>query len=100
MTRWPSVCSCDHGIRARSRRQVQQVQYYAPTWFVRLEISIRLEALPIHFCIQTPRVVPSLKYLYKISFDEFKVKLSTREITLQDVESDGYSVLHVSLPCS
>lgn len=51
----------------------------------------------MHFCIQTPRVVTSLKYLFYISFDNFRIKLSTCEITLHDVTQNGDSVLHVRL---
>ena len=79
---------------------MQNIKYTAPRWFAHVEATIRFEAVPVHFCIQTPRVVPSLRYLYEISFDEFKVKLSTRELTLCDVQSDGVSVLHVSLRLS
>ena len=76
---------------------MQNIKYTAPGWFVQVEATIRCEAFPVHFCIQTPRVVPSLAYLGYISFDEFKVKLSNRELTTCDVEPDGFSVLHVSL---
>ena len=93
----PSFEPCDHPQCSRDRRQVQNVKYTAPVWFARIEATIQFEALPVHFCIQTPRVVPSLYYLYDISFDEFRIKLSTRELTLCDVQSDGFSVLHVSL---
>ena len=61
-----------------------------------MEATIRFECFPVHFCIQTPRVVDSLHYLYEISLEDFKIKLSTRELTLRDVEPNGYSVLHVS----
>ena len=88
---------CDHAECTRGRRQVQSIKYTAPGWFARIEATIQFEAVPVHFCIQTPRVVPSLEFLFTISFDEFKVKLSTRELTLCDVEPDGFSVLHVSL---
>ena len=71
------------------------IKYCLPTWFAHIEALIKIEKFPVYFCIQTPRVVPSLQYLYVISLDEFKSKLSDREITLHDVESDGYSILHV-----
>lgn len=74
---------------------MQTVRYYPPAWFAHVEASIRFEAFPIHFCIQTPRVVTSLIYLQDIGFDEFRLKLSTREITLHDMDPDGTSVLHV-----
>ena len=75
---------------------MQKIKYTAPAWFVQVEATIRFEAIPVHFCIQTPRVVPSLRFLVDISFDEFKIKLTTRELTLCDVEPDWFSVLHVS----
>ena len=92
-----SFIPCDHAECARSRRQVQNIKYTTPGWFAHVEATIRFEAIPVHFCIQTPRVVPSLVFLLDSSFDEFKIKLSTRELTLCDVQPDGFSVLHVSL---
>ena len=91
-----SSIPCDNSHCARARRQVQNIKYTAPGWFAHVEATIRFESFPVHFCIQTPRVVPSLRFLLNISFDEFKVKLSTRELTLCDVEPNGLSVLHVS----
>ena len=76
---------------------MQNIKYTAPAWFAHIEATIQFEALPVHFCIQTPRVVPSLNYLYYISFDEFRIKLSTHELTLYDIEPKGRSVLHASL---
>ena len=91
-----SFIPCDHAECARGRQQIQNIKYTAPRWFAHVEATIRFEAVPVHFCIQTPRTVSSLKFLRTISFDEFKVKLSTQELTLCDVEPDGESVLHVS----
>ena len=88
---------CDNTRCARGRQHIQKIKYTAPGWFLQVEATIRCEAFPIHFKIQTPRVVPSLRFLSKISFDEFKIKLSTRELTLYDVEPKGRSVLHASL---
>ena len=92
-----SFTPCDHAECARDRHHIQTIKYTAPGWFVQVETMIRFQAFPIHFCIQTPRVVPSLRFLFNISFEEFKVKLSTRELTLHDVEPDRLSVLHVGL---
>ena len=92
-----SFALCDHSRCARGRREIQNIKYTAPEWFVHVEATIRFEAFPVHFCIRTPRVVPSLGYLGWISFDEFRIKLSTRELTLCDVDPDGRCVLHVSL---
>ena len=76
---------------------MQDIKYTAPGWFARIEATIQFEVLPVQFCIQTPHTVPSLLFLLHISFDEFKMKLSTRELTLCDVEPNEFSVLHVSL---
>ena len=92
-----SFIPCAHAACARGRQQIQKSEYTAPGWFVQVEATIRCEAFHIHVCIQTPRFVASLKYLHWISFDEFRIKLSTRELTLCDVQPNGFSVLHVSL---
>ena len=93
----PSFMPCDHPRCSRGQRLVQNIKYTAPAWFARIHATIEFEVLPVHFCIQTPRVVPSLRFLSEISFDEFRIKLSTCELTLCDVEPNGLSVLHVSL---
>ena len=92
-----SFTPCDHAECARGWRQVQNIKYTAPAWFARIHATIQFEVLPVHFCIQTPRVVSSLNYLWEITIDEFRIKLSTRELTVCDVEQNGLSVLHVSL---
>ena len=90
----PSLFPCSNARCARNKREAQTIQYYPPVWCA-VEGSIRFKAFPIHFCIQTPRVVPSLRYLFYINFDDFRMKLSSRELTIFDVESNGESVLHV-----
>ena len=92
-----SFTPCDHAECARDRQQIQRIKYTVPGWFLQVEATIRCEVFPIHFNIQTPRVVSSLRFLSRISFDEFKIKLSTRELTLYDVEPKGRSILHASL---
>ena len=92
-----SFIPCDHPECALGRQQIQKIKYTAPGWFAHVEATIRFEAVPVHFCIQTPRVVPTLNYLYWIDFDDFRIKLSNRDLTLYDVEPNGFSVLHVGL---
>lgn len=103
-TLFPSISPCDNVECTENWRkpEVQTIFYYPPIWFAQVEASIRFEAFPLYFCIQTPRVVSpgSLLSLAYISFDEFRHMLSTREITLHDVTPDGFSVLHVSLGLS
>ena len=64
-------------------------------WFKRAATVIRPWSCYINFIIQTPRVVPSLHFLYDISLDEFRRKLLSREITVNDTEEDGLTILHV-----
>ena len=94
-----SFIPCNNHRCARGRQQIQKIKYTVPGWFVQVEATIRFETFPVHFCIQTPRVVPTLNYLYWIDFDDFRIKLSNRDLTLCDVEPNGISVLHVSLRC-
>ena len=74
---------------------MQNITFCAPMWFAHVEATIRFESFPVCFRIQTPRVVPTLEYLLSIDFDEFRIKLATRELTLYDIEQHGRSVLHV-----
>ena len=92
----PFSFPCNDAHCQGDRGRLRIIRYDLPLWFTQVEASIRFEASSLHFHVQTPRVVPCLRYLYFISFEEFRIKLSTREITVQDVEPDGYSVLHVS----
>ena len=73
-----------------------QFRYYCPTWFAEIDAKIRFNCLPVHFCIQTPRVVQNLDWLAWATLDEVKQKLSSRELTVNDVEPNRYSALHVS----
>lgn len=86
---------CDDPSCKRGRENLMTIQYFVPTWFMQTEASIRCEAIPLHFCIQTPRVVEDLSFLGNVSLDGFKMMLSTGRATLNDVEPNGYSVLHV-----
>ena len=92
----PFSAPCGHAKCSRGQRAIQNIQWTAPGWFAHIEATIRFKTFPVHFCIQTPRVVPSLHHLTWISLDEFKIQLSTRELTLCDVDPEGESVLHVS----
>ena len=91
----PSVFPCNDVHCTRTQRNAGTVRYYPPVWFAHVEASIRFATFPIHFCIQTPRVVASLRHLRKMTMAEFKRKLSLREITIHDVEPNGFSMLHV-----
>ena len=92
--------TCSDRRCRRDRSNLLRIKYWCPNWFAQISVELQTQCIPVHFCIQTPRVVPSLRYLNSISCHEFLIKLSTRELTLCDVEPNGFSVLHVSLRLS
>lgn len=92
---WSAFHECNEWTCQRSRTSLKTVKYYLPTWFAQVEASVRFEALPLHFYIQTPRVVNSLDFLDTIGSDDLKQMLSARQITLHDTQADGYSLIHV-----
>lgn len=91
----------DRGCR-RHRSNLLQIRYYCPAWFAQINAEIRTEHLPVHFIIQTPRLVKrrGLDWLKRATLDEVRQKLWSRQLTVNDVEPDGYSVLHVRISLS
>lgn len=90
-----STQMCDDTRCAQMRNRLITMQRLFPMWFGRVEGTIRTQSCPVHFTIQTPRVVHSLDFLYNISLDEFRMKLTNREITVNDTERDGRTILYV-----
>lgn len=95
---WSTFDACTDRSCQRGRAGLMTVKYFLPAWFARLEASIRFEALPVQFCIQTPRVVESLDFLdgAGIGLDDLKRMLATRRVTLHDTEPSGFPLVHVS----
>ena len=87
---------CNDGRCKRHRSNLLQIRYCCPTWFAEIDANIRLSCLPIHFCIQTPRVVQKLVWLHSATLEEVRQKLQDRELTVNDVTPNGLSALHVS----
>lgn len=92
-TRW-----CDDHECVQTRESLSLVKWYLPSWFGKIHAEVALQSFPLHFVIQTPRFVASLGVLGDISFEALKMKLWTRELTVNDVDAEGFSVLHVSIP--
>ena len=94
-----ALCSflspCDDSACVQTQQSLHVIKLFLPTWFAEVDAHIRLQSLPIHFYIQTPRVVESLDFLNHASVQDIKILLSERKMTLNDVEPDGGSVLHV-----
>ena len=88
---------CDNSICQRTKMDLLTIKWHLPSWFARVEASVRFESFPIHFLISTPRIVPDLWCLYTCSLDGFKRMLSTREVTLHDIQEDGSPLLFVSI---
>lgn len=93
---WSSLVECDEQTCRRNWINLMTIRYFLPSWFVSIEAKIRFEALPVCICIQTPRVVESLSLLYNASIDDMRTMLSTRQLTINDVDTSGLSIMHVS----
>lgn len=75
------------------------IKYYFPSWFKQINVEIRVEnQSSIHFSLRIPRMVRrrDLSWLRKATVDEVRAKLWSRELTVNDVDSNGFTVLHVS----
>ena len=61
----------------------------------RVKADVEFESFSIHLAMNTPRVVEDLHSLWYCSVDDFRKKLSTREITVHDVDEDGWPIIYV-----
>ncbi|KAJ3555003.1 hypothetical protein NM688_g2812 [Phlebia brevispora] len=89
-----SSTPCDDPSCKRRQSDLFTIKYYLPSWFAEVTADIRLKVFPVHFCIRTQRVVKSLAYLNTDSLDDIRRKLSSRELTVNDVQPNGFTVLH------
>ena len=93
-TRTPcNVPSCK-----RRQSDLFTIKYFLPSWFAEVNADIRFRVIPIHFSIRTQRTVGSLAFLNTASLDDVKRMLCKREFTVNDVQPNGFTVLHVSNP--
>ncbi|PSR74278.1 hypothetical protein PHLCEN_2v9973 [Hermanssonia centrifuga] len=95
---WPGLIRCD--VPTCKKGWLIQVRSFLPYWFARIEMQMRFEMLPVHFCIQTPRVNTDIKWhlgrmVLERGADVFKELLRSRRVTINDVDENGYSLLHV-----
>ena len=86
---------CDDAQCLRTKEGLSVIKWYLPRWFAQVHAEVSFQSLPVHFVTQTPRPVRSLALMYDLSFEELKIKLSNRELTVNDVQPDGLTVLHV-----
>ncbi|THG93512.1 hypothetical protein EW026_g7742 [Hermanssonia centrifuga] len=97
---WPGMVQCD--VPTCKKGWLMEVRSLLPYWFARVEMQTRVEALPVHFCIQTPRVNRDLgTHLNRMAFesraDVFKELLYSRRVTINDVDTNGRSLLHLAI---
>ncbi len=90
---------CDEATCRRHHNNLLTIQYYFPSWFRQISAEIRIEnQCSIHFSLRVPRYVAAgtLNWITSATPDEIKEKLWSRELTVNDVDSNGMTVLHVS----
>lgn len=90
---------CDEPRCRRQHTSLFIIKYYFPLWFRRINAEIRVESHgSVHFSLRIPRVVGknSFHWLMGATVDEVKEKLWSRELTVNDVDPDGFTLLHVS----
>ncbi|PSS37789.1 hypothetical protein PHLCEN_2v356 [Hermanssonia centrifuga] len=99
---WPGLVQCD--VEACKKDWLMDVKYYFPSWFVQIEMDVRFEALPVHFYIRTPRIVPNLAedivewfYFEGADPNELRRCLAFRHFTVNDIDPNGHSILHYIL---
>ncbi len=97
---WPGLVQCD--VPTCKKGWLMQVKSFLPYWFARVEMQMRFEVLPVHFCIQTPRFNPEIDYkmaetVPERGADVFKELLYSRRATINDVNEHGLGLLHVRL---
>lgn len=94
-----TATTCNDPACRRTRETLLAVKWQLPTWFFAVDAKLRIDAIPIHVCIQTPRVLENLDlFLWRqgcLRVDDMQKMLSSKQITLNDVDVDGRSVLHV-----
>ncbi|PSR75442.1 hypothetical protein PHLCEN_2v9117 [Hermanssonia centrifuga] len=97
---WPGLVQCD--VPTCKKGWLMQVKSFLPYWFARVEMQMRFEVLPVHFCIQTPRFNPEIDYkmaetVPERGADVFKELLYSRRATINDVNEHGLGLLHLAV---
>lgn len=89
--------SCDDRTCQRRRQGLMAIKWWAPAWVATVDANIRFQRLPLDLRIQSARVVEDLFHLEFVGLDEIRKMLSSRQITLNDVDKGRWSILHVRL---
>ena len=92
-----TTCNDSHCQRQQQRNSLTTIKVCLPSWFAEVDARIRFQAFPVHFIIQTPRVVENLALLDYATLDDVKRMLVERRLTIHDVARNGESVVHVRI---
>ncbi len=95
---WPGMVQCD--VPTCKKGWLMEVRSSLPYWFAQVYMQIRIKVVPVHFCIQTPRVNPEIDdelgwKALEGGADVFQELLYSRRATINDVNTYGWSLLHV-----
>ncbi len=97
-----SFASCDVQTCRRRQRNCQMttLKYFFPSWFIAVDMKIRLESFPVQFCLQTPRRVSRTSPLFLAiahsDIEGVRELLLSHRGSVNDVDPHGRGVLHVS----
>lgn len=87
--------TCNEPECKRTQRDLTIVKWLLPTWFAKIKAEVEFATFPIYFVINTPRLVEAMSHLILCSVDDFRRMLSTREVTLHDMDQYGWTVICV-----
>ncbi len=94
-----TCCNVQTCRRTQKNRQIAKIKWFFPSWFIAVDMKIRLQAFPVHFCLQTPRRVPETSPIFgciqRMDIDGVRGLLGSAEASVNDVDEDGWAVLHV-----
>ncbi|PSR77195.1 hypothetical protein PHLCEN_2v8024 [Hermanssonia centrifuga] len=74
------------------------LKYFFPSWFIAVDMKIRLESFPVQFCLQTPRRVSHTSPLFLAiahsDIEGVRELLLSHRASVNDVDPHGRGVLH------
>ncbi|PSS01010.1 hypothetical protein PHLCEN_2v4085 [Hermanssonia centrifuga] len=91
-------CNIQTCRRTQKNRQIAKIKFFFPSWFIAVDMKIRLQVFPVHLCLQTPRRVPRTSPIFRciqrIDIEGVKELLVSGKASVNDVDERGWSVLH------
>ncbi len=94
-----SSCNVPTCRRTRRTRQIAKIKLFFPSWFIAVDMKIRLQTFPVYFCLQTPRRIPDTSPIFicirGLDIEGTRRLLVSGEASVNDVDEHGFGVLHV-----